>query len=450
MQLADQKFSLEQQLLNGHNQLRFQSNIEPLFIAFQAQIIQKRALILSSFCLLLLALYAGIDYLFLPENVWQFTIFVRAVMLAPAAIVMAFLIQGQYQPKTVFTVALLSYLWVGFGIVIIIAGSQLNGYDLPYEGLYSVIPFSFLLLGLPFRLALYGSWGLIAAYGITESVIGYTQDLIVQLFFLSSMCAIASLGGYIQEHFLRTGFLKHQLLRISRKQALEDTNAKSQFLAAAGHDLRQPINAIGLLSEALAKTSKDETQHSLTDKLENSVGLLNRLLNSLLEYSRLELKEVTAHPEQFDIRQFLIEIVERFEVSLKDKHLKIELADLDPEDFQPLIVNSDPLLLERIVQNLLSNIETHAQASQITITCGRTYNPNRITLLISDNGCGIPAEHQQAIFEQYFQVKQNRENGMGLGLNIVKQLCTLLNIQLSVKSVVSKGTTFELGLDPET
>jgi len=439
---------LQQQLLQGVTKLSFTEELEDDFQTYLAQLIKRRIIYVASFCFVLLTLYAFMDFIFLPDRVWQFTIQVRLAMLIPMPFLGYLILNKDANPKAIIYSTLASYVWMATGVILIIAGSQLEGFNLPYDGLYSVLLFGFFLLGLPFRLILISTWGMWLLYCLVEIVVGHTELLLPQLFFLASMCSIGTVGSYLQEHTLRTGYLKHQLIKLGRHQAIADREAKTQFLAAAGHDLRQPINAINLISEALAHTSDkkiSEAQHKMmTDQLSHSVDMLNRLLDSLLEYSKLEMGEVTPHIESVSIDNLLDSLGKSLSPQLKAAGIELQI-----EKDASITAKTDYLLLERILRNLVTNAIQHANASRISLIIGKPYAGNKQTLFsikIEDNGCGISEQHIEAIFDQYYQVTPNREKGMGLGLSIVKQLTNLLDIELSVCSTPEKGTCFTLVL----
>lgn len=430
---------LNQQLENGFLQLRFSPSLENDFQEYTAQLIKRRVFYVGAFSLLVLALYALVDYLFLPEKIWQFTIFVRLAMLIPIVLTALVLINTSARRRSIVLATFSCYLCMGLGIITLIAGSQLEGFDLPYDGLYSVILFGFFLLGLPFRLIIASTWGLLAIYGLVEILVGHTEDLLPQLFFLGSMCTIGTLGSYLNEHTLRTGYIKHQLVKLKTQQAIADKEAKTRFLAAAGHDLRQPINAIGLISEALNYSAESEKSKNMTEKLNESVSMLNRLLDSLLDHSRIEMGDIQLHIETFNANEFLEAIVSGLSVQLSSANLTLKLqlkSDVN--------ITTDYLLLERIIRNLIANVIRHAHATEVTIESQLNPQKNQLMISVMDNGIGIEEQHLSAIFDEYYQITPNRELGMGLGLNIVKQLAELLHVELTVTSKVGQGTCFQL------
>lgn len=438
----EQSQLLQAQLDDGFRRLRFDQPLESDFKAYQTHVIQRRVGYVGLFSIVLLTLYACVDFLFLPDRIWEFTVMVRATMIVPVIILAYALFKQEPKPNTIINATFICYMMMGIGVIAIIGGSQLGGYDIPYEGLYSVILFGFFLLGLPFKLILFSTWGMWWLFGCMELLVGHTENLLPELFFLASMCAIGTVGSYLHEHTLRSGYLKHRLVKLSQQQAVADKEAKTQFLAAAGHDLRQPINAISLISDALAQTliHSNPQQQVMTERLTASVDMLNRLLDSLLEYSRLEMGEVEPYWEKVPLDALTHEVVSAMTTQLEAAHIKIHLHVATPA-----YVKTDPLLFERILRNLISNVIQHAKASEIHISTA--INNQTLTLEIKDNGCGISKEHQEAIFDQYYQVTPNRERGMGLGLSIVQQLADILNIRLSVTSQLNEGTCFLLSVD---
>jgi signal transduction histidine kinase len=438
----EQSTKIQEQLDQGFRRLMFFQPLENEFQQYQAKLIKRRMLSIGMFSLILLFLYAFVDFLFLPDSIWQFTIQVRAMMLFPVLLMGYLLINKITSPRVITYSTFFSYLWMGIGVITIIAGSQLAGYDLPYEGIYSVILFGFFLLGLPFKLILISTWSLWFLYGAVEVLVGHTEFLLPQLFFIASMCSIGTVGSYLQEHTLRTGYLKHQLIKLGQQQAIADREAKTQFLAAAGHDLRQPINAINLISDSLHRVSGDPHQAQMIHQLGLSVDMLNRLLDSLLEFSRLEMGEVTPHKESVDLDALVEHQVRAMTPQLNKANIKVS-TDLRSLQY----VNTDPLLLERIIKNLISNVIQHATASELFIQTQCHHQD--VSIRIQDNGCGIPEQHLEAIFDQYYQITPNKERGMGLGLSIVKQLSHLLDVRLEVTSSLKRGTCFTLKLTTE-
>ncbi|WP_020396535.1 ATP-binding response regulator [Thiolinea disciformis] len=215
---------------------------------------------------------------------------------------------------------------------------------------------------------------------------------------------------------------------------------KDRFLAAASHDLRQPLHAQGLYLDALEPHVQTDgvrylqalyrTNHSLTE-----------LFNSLLDVSRLNAGIVEVQLSHFNLASIVSIIFEEYESQAKEKNLVLSTY------CQPYIVFSDPLLLQRIISNLISNALRYTQQGQVSVSCQLV--GQKVELVIEDTGIGIPQSEQEHIFDEYYQLdnpERDRSKGLGLGLAIVKKLCLLLDIPLTCISQVGQGSRFTVQL----
>ncbi len=215
---------------------------------------------------------------------------------------------------------------------------------------------------------------------------------------------------------------------------------KNRFLAAASHDLRQPLHALGLFIGALRRETP-ESKSQLLESIEGSVGALYHLFNGLLDVSRLDAGVVTANEKHVDLDVLL--------QRLKSEHLEMaEERDLSFSiNCENLVVKTDPVLLERILRNLIINAIYYTNEGRVTVQCDST--EAMVSIKIIDTGVGIPSSESEAIFSEYFQLnnpERDRNKGLGLGLAIVRRLCELMEIPLAVESVERQGTTFSLQL----
>ena len=210
--------------------------------------------------------------------------------------------------------------------------------------------------------------------------------------------------------------------------------AKNQFIAAASHDLRQPLHALGLYLGALQKHITDDG-HYLLGKLELCVSSLNDLLNSLLDVSRLDANVVSAEMSSFLIDDLLQPLGDDFSSIATGRSLHF-FCGTDGSS-----VYSDPVLLTRIIRNLVTNAFNHTEEGKVTLTARKLANHVRIE--VSDTGAGIPRDKQELVFEEFTKLgshSQHATQGLGLGLSIVKRLCLLLGAQLELQSTLGKGT----------
>lgn len=213
--------------------------------------------------------------------------------------------------------------------------------------------------------------------------------------------------------------------------------AKSRFLAAASHDLRQPMHALGLFVSQLNQRIKDPENRHLTGRIEASVAALQGLLDALLDVSRLDAGVVTANLSDFNVQSVLERIENAFAPDATDRGLLYRVARCR------LAVHSDPVLLERILLNLVANALRYTESGGIVIGCRR--RGDRVRVEVWDTGVGIAPEHRQAIFQEFYQIgnpERDRTKGLGLGLSIAARLARLLGGRIDVRSVPGRGSVF--------
>lgn len=236
---------------------------------------------------------------------------------------------------------------------------------------------------------------------------------------------------------------KNNLLAELRKQkeAAEKSNlAKTKFLAAASHDLRQPLQSVSLLSAALDFHIKGEKEKSILEKLQNSVDSLSELLNSLLDISKLDAEVIQPEIRPILLNELFQQSIEKFEPIAAEKGLVFGY-----QSTSDAWINSDPQLLSRIIGNLLENAIRYTKSGSVSVVLKKEHE--MAVILLKDTGIGIRDEDKQNIFTEFYQAdnpERDRQKGLGLGLSIVKRLSGLLGIQLEFESLSGLGTTFKL------
>ncbi len=243
---------------------------------------------------------------------------------------------------------------------------------------------------------------------------------------------------------LRLRFENIDLLEdVRRQKALaEQANvAKSRFLAAASHDLRQPVHALGMFVSALRARQMDAEAQRLVEQLDGSVEALDSLFVALLDISRLDAGIVQPHVADFAIQPMLQRVCADHAAEARDKGLRLVL--------HPTRVNvrSDPVLVERIVRNIVGNAVRYTDRGRVVVGCRRV--GGRLSLQVWDTGPGIPPDKQQRVFEEFYQLdnpERDRAKGLGLGLAIVQRLAALLDAPLALDSTPGKGSVFKLRL----
>lgn len=223
----------------------------------------------------------------------------------------------------------------------------------------------------------------------------------------------------------------------SAKESAERANlAKSRFLAAANHDLRQPLQAMAMLIEALAYKGTDEHVAEIVGDMRATLAVMETLLNALLDISKLDAGIVTPRPRRVSAVPFLERIRDQFRPLAAERRVRVRLFPCNA------VLSTDPALLERVLFNLLSNAIRHAR-DRVLIGCRRREGILRIE--VWDNGEGIPADQLGHIFEEFYQLgnpARSRDQGLGLGLAIAKRLASLLGLALGARSRVGRGSLF--------
>jgi signal transduction histidine kinase/CheY-like chemotaxis protein len=233
---------------------------------------------------------------------------------------------------------------------------------------------------------------------------------------------------------------------LEKKEEAEHGNrAKTRFLAAASHDLRQPMHALGLFVAELGQKQHAPDTHRLVAQIAVSAETMENLLDSLLDISRLDAGVLDRQIKPFPLQPLFerIDVDYRREAELCGQRLRLRPTSL--------WVESDPLLLERILHNLISNALRYAPGGTILLAC-RTRG-DKVRIEVRDNGPGIALEAQETIFQEFVQLdnpERNRAKGLGLGLAIVRRLTTLLKHDLSLRSTPGKGALFAVELPTAT
>lgn len=230
-----------------------------------------------------------------------------------------------------------------------------------------------------------------------------------------------------------------ELLQKEKEAAQEANIAKSRFLAAASHDLRQPLHALGLFQDALEPHIK-ATGRPVVERMRQSIAALSGLFDSLLDISRLDAGVVEASPKHVALRSLIDPLLQEFRSDVVEKGLELTHSCED------VVVYVDPVILERIIRNLLSNAVHYTDEGSINLRCvpeGKT----RTRIDIMDTGRGIPPEQQDRVFSAFYQLhnpERDRTKGLGLGLSIVKRLCALSEFEFVLDSEPGAGSTFSV------
>lgn len=427
----------------GHRRLRFVAELEQAFAAHRAQRIRRRLPLIALTAVLFQLIYALLDFFAMPLQVSLSVLPLR--MLALGAVVLAFFHcrRAHATPGAVVGIYALAYLLTGVSVALIVHLSWHQGVAMPYDGLFLVLLFGYALLGLSFRVISLCSWGfclLFVGAGVVLHEPG--REFAYQALFLLCANMIGTVGAYMQEHGQRGAWLNLRLLDLARQRAEADDARKLRLLAAASHDLRQPLNAMGLYAQHLVEQGGDAQTRSISARLAASVEQLGRLLQSLLDYSRLTLPGgVQARPHAFALRPLLERLLGEIAPEAQQQAVQLRLNS------EACAVRSDPLLLERLLRNLLHNALLHAGAAELSLSAWR--EGQHVVLAVADDGRGLSEADQALVFEEFRQLDnpgRSTERGLGLGLAIVRQLAEVLEHPLQLESQPGAGTRFILRL----
>ncbi len=258
-----------------------------------------------------------------------------------------------------------------------------------------------------------------------------------------SLSPVTSATGSFVSSVIRDVSARKKLERdliAARAEAERANKANSAFLAAASHDLRQPVQALSLLNGALRRTAKDELIVEMVDSQQHSLDAMTNLLNSLLDISRLDAGAVQPEIEDFPIQRLVDRLSAELSRQAMQKELKFKSCKCDA------IVHSDPNMLGEIIQNLVSNAIQYTDSGSVSLTCREENGYLRIG--ISDTGIGIEPDQLDMIFQAFHQVKTPGRDteGFGLGLAIVKRMADLLDHEISVESIPAKGSKFTVSM----
>ncbi len=227
-------------------------------------------------------------------------------------------------------------------------------------------------------------------------------------------------------------------LRDAKEAAERANSSKSRFLAAASHDLRQPIQALNLFVHSLGRKTEGNVEiEELVGNIRLSSEVMSGLLNALLDISKLDAGMVDPEIEDFPVEAALDDVSNTFFQQAREKNIDLRVV------MSSAIVKSDPALVRRVIYNYVSNAVRYTDSGRILLGCRKA--GDKLRMEVWDTGPGIPESEQAQIFEEFYQLKnpaRDRSRGLGLGLAIVKRTVDLLGLETGLRSVPGKGSMF--------
>ena len=291
-------------------------------------------------------------------------------------------------------------------------------------------------------------WVLLLAYidGAEFSILGLAViGLLFFNIFFAKHTSINTLKAILI--YLENNNLVAQL-QIKTREIEKASSAKTQFLAAASHDLRQPIQALSLFIEALKDTNLDSQQAQIVNYASSASQSSREMLNSVLDYAHLESGAMTPHFVATELNSILQNLVDEFSIQAQHKQLSLRLKPTT------LCVMTDPIMLALILRNLISNAIRYTNKGSVLIGVRKlSTNHSSLTLeycriSVWDTGSGLTPQEIEQAFKSFHQIERNNvtNQGLGLGLAIVKGMTELLKADLEVKSTLHQGSQFSIVL----
>ena len=231
-------------------------------------------------------------------------------------------------------------------------------------------------------------------------------------------------------------------LRKEKEISEHASQSKSKFLAAASHDLRQPVHAMSIFADLLENQKIPATALKLVKNISRSISSLRGLFDNLLDISRLDANTVQAQNQYIMLNEVFADMQAQYDELAVSKGISYNVKETN------FAINTDPILLRRILSNLLSNAMRYTDSGYVRLVA--TDKQGGIELTITDTGRGISECNQSLIFDEFHQLhnpERDRNKGLGLGLSICKRLAELIGTEIKVSSAVGKGSQFSFIVD---
>ncbi len=250
--------------------------------------------------------------------------------------------------------------------------------------------------------------------------------------------------GAVHGVFSFTADITHQretedALRRAHREAMDAVRAKSQFLAAASHDLRQPLHAMALFTTALARRVKDPESVEIVESLRVALDSMRAMFQALVDVSKLDAGAIAPAVTDFPIADILEKLRTDFAAQAEAKGIGLRVVPC------AAAVRTDPALLESMLRNLVHNAVKFTPGGKVLLGCRRRGQTLRIDVV--DTAGGIAADQIEIVFEEFRRLQPGRKTGtegLGLGLAIVRRLSHLLGVPVTVESAVGRGTRFSV------
>lgn len=440
MRYENKKTLLEKQevvneLLESKNyRFRFPCQLEHQYKEHCRQRVRHRIPAVGISVVVFMLIFVVLDFNMLPIYLVQETIVVRLFIVVPLILLVCSWLYFK-MPKYYLIPYGLVFLIGSLSVVWIIWRAHSMGVLLPYEGLMIAMMYGFVVMGLPFLVSCFLNGITVLAYATTEPFFYLSfPTYLNNVLFLSTMYLAGMVSAWILAYSQRGQFLQHELLNIREELAVHSLQAKNKYIAVASHDLRQPLRAIEMISEELAKDNKDER----IEKVHRASRSLSHMFDQLLDVSRVQLDSITPEKHPLSLSEFLQGVVAPFQTTAKAKGIDLHYGNKN------IWVDSDFSALHRIVSNLIQNAINHRRCTDIWVNVYEWQDD--VILEIKDNGIGISSSDWDKAFNEFTQINREHDvTGLGVGLAIVKYLSEKLGHRLTFSS--DQGCAFQLTIE---
>ncbi len=329
--------------------------------------------------------------------------------------------------------ASLQFLLVAVILTVTFASWPIYSCWLPSLGVFTLLSVTPLVL----RLALMFGWSRLA---IALLIVGVVVFIFYSGKRFSDIVQMSVRNDQENANLVKRLTLERNLAEKLRRETQEQSRIRGKFFAAANHDIRQPLQAIGIYTQLLS-TIDDPQVKEIVTQLSKSTKALQTLVAQILEVSRLETGHIQINKEPIALKALLEDLATQFRPLAEQKGLVFRVKTVDVNVF------ADPQLLIRALRNLLNNALAYTQTGSIYLAA-RIIGGRYVSICVVDSGCGIKPEEQKHVFEHFYRAESSRNaaEGYGLGLSIVRMICEQLQLDLSLSSKPGRGSIFRIRL----
>jgi signal transduction histidine kinase/CheY-like chemotaxis protein len=425
--------AVNQTIAKGFPWLVFPRSLELEFKKVVRKRILNRVVTVGLSAIIFIIVFCIFDWVFLQSHIAAHTSVIRLVFVIPIIIITTLWLCFK-PPKYYLLIYSSTHLLTSLSIIYIIWYTHIRGINLPYEGLMVTMMYGFFIMALPFYTALLLNITVVIIYALTEPLYYFSfPDYLNNILFLSIILISAAIGAYVNEYNQRGNFLRKRALDIHHENTLASINKKNIYLAAASHDIRQPLQGISLISQSLMSDLPDNDKIS---RLNSGIESLNSMFIQMLDMSKINFNLVKPIHERINLKELVTQLTDGVSERLNNKGIRLEI------NVDEVNVISDFTILSRVINNLIENSIRHSGCDVISIKS--EIIANDIKLSIMDNGKGISKEVQNSMFSEFTKGNDAIE-GLGLGLSIVYNFCKKLEHELSFEST-KNSTIFSIAL----